>query len=218
MNCEKRIYASDHPMGLPKLEPCHIDLEDGVEMIGFNYVKTDRNPAKKIVHFFIDDYQFERVWNKPTVYIDMLKKYRAVIMPDFSTYTDFPQCVQVFNHYRNLWLARFWKDNGVTVIPNINWSDESSFEWVFDSVPKHSTVCLSSVGCIKRVGLKDVWLKGYAELRRRCEPEQILIYGNVIDEIKDDAGIVHGKPAHIERLNERKAMLNGKDVLRQEQG
>ena len=38
------------------------------------------------IHFYEDDYLFERIWRNPTRYLDILKRYNGVILPDFSGY------------------------------------------------------------------------------------------------------------------------------------
>lgn len=58
--------------------------------IGFNYAATAKDRAEKAVHFFLDDYQFFRVWNRPRDYINTLSQFACVLSPDFSLYTDFP--------------------------------------------------------------------------------------------------------------------------------
>lgn len=73
--------------------------------IGFNYAKSCKDPANKAIHFFVDDYQFNRLWTNPDAYLDMLRRFKAVCTPDFSTYTDFPKAVQIWNHYRKHWLG-----------------------------------------------------------------------------------------------------------------
>ena len=53
------------------------------------------------LHFYSDDYQFERVWTKPEVYLELLQQFAFVVEPDFSMYLDFPEPLQKWNHYRN---------------------------------------------------------------------------------------------------------------------
>ena len=48
------------------------------ELISFNYAKSCKNPADKAVHFFVDDYQFNRVWNCADDYIPMFRKFKYV--------------------------------------------------------------------------------------------------------------------------------------------
>ena len=42
------------------------------------------------VHFYEDDVSFERLWNQPSKYLPILKKFKGVITPDFSVYRDMP--------------------------------------------------------------------------------------------------------------------------------
>mgnify|MGYP000668335336 CR=1 FL=1 len=108
----------------------------GVEnWISFNFAKGCEEPERHGVHFFIDDYQFNRVWTSPDVYVEMLGRFQAVCTPDFSTYTDFPKAIQIYNHYRKHWLGAYWQAHGMTVIPTISWSDHDSYEWCFDGEP-----------------------------------------------------------------------------------
>lgn len=68
---------------IPKIKPCY-EVPEIKEWIGFNYVLSDDDPTGKAVHFFVDDYQFERVWNDPERYVEKLKQYVCVATPDFS--------------------------------------------------------------------------------------------------------------------------------------
>lgn len=126
LNCEKCMFDGVGQFEMPKLEPVQVDLTDP-KVIGFNYAIGEKHPEDKIVHFFLDDYQFERVWNDPDRYLPVLNKFRAVLAPDFSMYTDFPFPVQLFNQYRRQWCAAYWQEHGITVIPTICWSTEDSF-------------------------------------------------------------------------------------------
>lgn len=54
------------------------------------------------IHFFTQDYQFQRVWMKPDTYMPLLKKAACVLSPDFSLYTDMPVAMQIYNHYRSI--------------------------------------------------------------------------------------------------------------------
>ena len=46
----------------------------------------DERHLGRIVHFFLYDYKFERVWKDPDHDIEKLKRYRAALSPDFSMY------------------------------------------------------------------------------------------------------------------------------------
>lgn len=184
LNTEKRTYSGVGPYGIPEIFPATVDIT-GLEVIGFNYMLGEKHPEDKVLHFFLDDYQFERVWKEPDKYIPYLRKFRYVIAPDFSLYVNHPKAVQIFNHYRKHWCARYWQDHGVNVIPCICWSDESSFEWCFDGTPKHAPICISTIGGFgNHVDNREAWLSGYKECVRVLEPSQILIFGEVYEELQ----------------------------------
>ena len=161
---------------IPEIEPTQFE---NAEFIGFNYAKSAKNPESKAVHFFLDDYQFTRVWTAPDRYADMLQRFKYVLTPDFSLYTDFPKALQIYNHYRKHWLGAYWQMHGINVIPTIGWSDKESFNWCFDGEPVHGVVAVSSVGTQNSKEKREKFLEGYLEMMKRLRPTQIIFYGNV---------------------------------------
>ena len=131
------------------------------------------------VHFFIDDYLFQRAWNDPCRYAHLLSGYQAVMTPDFSMFTDYPVAVQLYNHWRKHLLGAYWQSLGLTVIPSICWSDHDSYAWCFDGEPVGGTVAVSSVGTQKNPLARALFLDGYAEMMRRLQPEKIIFFGDV---------------------------------------
>ena len=113
--------------GFPILEPLKsLSIpRRGLRTLPFNYALSNKD-KDYFVHFYIQDYLFNRIWNSPQRYIDVLKEYKGIVMPDFSLYTDMPDPLQRFNHYRNLWFARMCQIQGITVIPSLNWSTRNS--------------------------------------------------------------------------------------------
>ncbi len=53
------------------------------------------------VHFYEFDVTFERLWRNPRKYLELLKKYEGIILPDFSLYYDMPLSMQLWNIYRS---------------------------------------------------------------------------------------------------------------------
>lgn len=175
-NCEKAVYGGAGKYDIPEIAPIDMDVEN-VPLVGFNYALTEKNPQDKILHFFVDDYQFERVWTRPDLYIPVLQRFKAVISPDFSIYSDFPTAVRIFNVYRSQWLGRYFQDNGINVIPNVMWSDESSFDYCFDGTPRNTLVCVSTVGCFGNNGDPEGFIKGFDKAMDVLQPSKLLIYG-----------------------------------------
>ena len=179
-NLERRIFDGVGEYVIPEISP--VTYEGGCDWIGFNYAKSCKNPSEKGVHFFLDDYQFCRLWSNIDRYIPMLQRFRYVMSPDFSAYTDFPKVMQIYNHYRKHWCAAYMQEAGIQVIPTISWSTLDSFDWCFDGEPEGGTVAVSSVGCMNSKGKKALFLAGYEEMVRRLQPETIIFYGSVPEE------------------------------------
>ena len=178
-NLNKCIFDGTGTYGIPPIQPEHCTVEG---FIGFNYAKSCKLPYNKGVHFFIDDYQFTRCWANPDAYIDLLSNFKAVCTPDFSTYTDFPRAVQIYNHYRKHWLGAYWQQNGITVIPTISWADRDSFARCFDGEPVGGVVAVSSVGTQLNKESRKLFMDGYNEMLARLQPERIFFYGLVPDQ------------------------------------
>lgn len=175
-NLNKAIFDGIGPYGIPALHGGSFEADN---WISFNFAKSCDEPERHGVHFFIDDYQFVRLWTNPDAYIPMLKRFQAVCTPDFSTYTDFPLAIQIYNHYRKHWLGAYWERNGVNVIPTISWSDEASFDWCFDGEPVGGTVAVSSVGTQQNATATRLFELGWAEMMKRLQPEKIIMYGKI---------------------------------------
>lgn len=180
-NLQLRIFEGIGEYGIPQISP---EEYKGCEWISYNYALSCKERKGKGIHFFVDDYQFMRLWRDPERYMDMLRQFEYVMSPDFSTYTDFPKAVQIYNHYRKHWLGAYMQEQGIKVIPTISWSTPDSFDWCFDGEPEGATVAVSSVGCMANTESKELFVSGYKEMVKRLTPETIIFYGNVPDECK----------------------------------
>ena len=176
-NLERSVFSGVGYYGIPQLEP--VDYEGDCEFIGFNYAASCKSRADKGIHFFLDDYQFNRLWTNIDRYVPMLLGFRYVMSPDFSMYADFPKAIQIYNHYRKHWIGAYLQEAGIRVIPTISWSTPASFEWCFDGEPVGGTVAVSSVGCMKHPESRRLFIQGYNEMVQRLHPEKIIFYGNV---------------------------------------
>ena len=146
------------------------------DLIGFNYV-MNTDVSGYGVHFYVDDYQFERVWNDPDKYIPYLEKAQCVLVPDFSLYMDMPLPMKLWNLYRSRALAHYWQRKGLKVIPSLIWADEKSYKYCFEGIPKGSIVAVSTVGVKNNKEAMKVWTDGMDAAIKRINPSMILLYG-----------------------------------------
>ena len=150
------------------------------DLIGFNYAKTSKDYDKGI-HFYLDDYQFERLWNSPQDYVEVLNKYDCILSPDFSLYLDMPMPIKIWNIYRSRQIGKYYQDNGIKVIPTISWAEKETFSFSFEGIPKNSIVSISTIGVKQSKQSFEIWKDGVTELIDRIAPQVILIYGGAID-------------------------------------
>lgn len=180
-NLAHSMYEGVGKYNIPEIDPVYEC--DTHKWLGFNYVKSyaTKKDTGTGVHFFLYDDQFERVWNAPDKYLKYLSRYDCVLSPDFSLYTDFPLAVSIFNHYRKHWLAAYWQECGITVIPTIRWMWPDSYDWCFDGEPKNSIVAVSNIKHVRNKKWKKMFDDGYNEMLKRLNPSKILFYGNIVD-------------------------------------
>lgn len=174
-----------------------------------NVPKTKRK--QKIVQFFLPDYLFERTWSRLDTTTRFLSQFKAVLMPDFSRYTDMPLAMQIWNCYRKMWVARYWQDSGLTVIPTAGWSDERSYSFCFDGMPKNSCIAVSSLGTQNDKEAQVLFQRGYNRMLEVLEPSKILFYGK-IPEWLDESSVIHTPHSRDQRFKALRAMKH-KDVL-----
>ena len=172
---------------IPKFKEQPGDFDD-LLLIGFDKTHVqDEKHLGRMVHFFLYDYRFERVWKNPDADLERLSRYRAVLSPDFSMYLGMAPVMQLYNVFRNRWCGAYWASKGMRVIPTVNWGDESTFDFCFAGIEKGSTVAVSTYMASEhgnRQDQKDWFLPGYNEMLRRIEPERIICYNTPFPEME----------------------------------
>ncbi len=152
-------------------------------LVPFNAAKTQKNTENKWVHFFIDDYQFERLWNTPKKYIEILNRFEGVITPDFSMYSSMPKAQRIWNCYRNRATAHWLQQNGMNIIPVVEWAAYSDFEWCLDGLPLNSTLAIGLYGSQKDSISRYSLIRGLELVCYRLEPSALVLYGKEIKSV-----------------------------------
>ncbi|MCL2787848.1 MAG: DUF4417 domain-containing protein [Micrococcales bacterium] len=176
----KQDYPRRGRWDMPYLrrQPSDIDVDD-LKLIRFSSViRNETRDQDATVHFFEPDERFDEVWKNPDPYLAELGQYRQVMSPDFSLYADEPVAKQIFNTFRSRWCGWYWQEHGITVIPTVCWSTIRSFEFCFDGLPSNATLAVSTVGCRDS---EPGFMAGYEHMHRRCDPAQVICYGEPFD-------------------------------------
>lgn len=143
------------------------------------------------LNFFEDDYKFSQIWNSPWRYLEHLRKFQSVCMPDFSVAEEAPLPLSIWNNYRNMALARWMSNNGIDVVPTIPTLPESCWEWCFDGLPKHSAYCCCTNGFVRDKRKHEYFIKAFHEAEKRLEPDFVYIIGRKIVGLEAKCDIIY---------------------------
>lgn len=188
--------------GMPILASCDTVPDD---LLGFNYangVKDDDVMRSNGVHFFLDDYQFERVWKFPEEYGERLRGFQCVLTPDYSLYRDMPLPMQRWNCYRSRFVGAVWQRMGLHVIPTLQWSTPESYGFAFDGMPTESVAAVSTVGVLNDATATRLWVQGFEEALRRLHPTLVLLYGRPIPDYTMPCEFIRYENHNIRRLKQ----------------
>lgn len=184
---------------MPILQP--VDHKPS-KLIGFNYVlnKPDYDAG---VHFYLDDYQFERIWRNPVEYIEKLAEFDCVLTPDFSLYMDMPIAMKIWNTYRSRLIGQIMQDFGLTVIPTVSWAEQATYEFCFDGLPKNATLSISTIGVKRDKELYFIWKNGVDAMIDMLSPKRLIIYGGKIEyDYPKELEVVYIENSVTERMNQ----------------
>ena len=183
-----------HPYQIPQIDPC---LAIPEKLVSFTEAMGRHAPDPTAwVHFYEDDYKFERWWKHPEKYFEHLSGFGGIISPDFSLYANMPAAQQIANTYKNYLLGAWAQHRGLPVIANVRLTTAQSISYALAGSPRHSTIALGLHGCIKD---KDNRRQVMEEMRVICDfldPAHILIYGSEAYGVATPA-LERGIPVHV---------------------
>lgn len=146
--------------------------------------KFKKDPEFKLdyyVCFYIDDYKFDTfrgIWFSPRRAMHVLRHFKGIITPDFSTYLDFPLPLKLWNTYRMRAFGYWCGMQGLEVINNVRGS-VIDFSYCFRGIPTGSVIAIGTVGSglklLENRGQFRLWLD---ELVKVLRPKAIIIYGS----------------------------------------
>ena len=198
---EEVVFHSSNTWGIPDLleeELCDVvpeetwDRTNDTNLYHSFYCQSARPfPVDReggILGFFTEDYRFETFWNKKLPGIERLatEEWAGVCTPDFSVYADNPFAVQLHNVYRSRWLARFWQEAQVKILPTIQGMsyDGTSTEWLLGTLPKRPPIIALQCRTVNRAGLqgKRHWSKVHELIDtavKVIQPKVMVLYGGI---------------------------------------
>lgn len=194
----------DGKYGIPRLPPINISPTDTVDFAE-SFSKKIKNHKRLVVNFYITDSQFTRLWNNPMKYIEHLSCFQAVMSPDFSIAlgeNGMPFALNLYNKWRNHALGWYMYTQGVKVIPSVSLGDKPSWDWIFDGLPRHSTLAVCTNGRVRARASRLEFCEAYYEMCRRLEPLRVVIVGHMPPELESQVEVINLKSRN-QKMNER---------------
>lgn len=140
-------------------------------------------PHKSILACYTHDQRFERIWTATEeIAAEMVRRgWLAIVSPNFSIYEDDPKAAQVWQLYRSRWVARFFQEVGIPVIPDIQLSAKVD-QLVYAGLPKGCPTVAFETQTIspfsyKRPEQRDRGKRLITEFLRTIKPQCVLLYG-----------------------------------------
>ena len=152
-------------------------------LIACSDTRSNDNESNKKngVHFFVDDYRFNGIYDNPERSLERYSQYAFLLSPDFSTYADMDLWRQIESVAKNRWVGAYWQSKGILVIPTISWSTPRSYEFCFDAVEQNTTVAIGMIGCKRN---KLGFMRGYNAMLEKLNPSKVLCFGTPFEEME----------------------------------
>ena len=167
-------------------------------------IKEDKKTT--YIHFYMKDEKFKKFLDNPKKYVKELKEYGGVISPDPSLYIDHPLSKNITNTYKNRECAYYLQREGITVIPNVRWADERSFDFCFDGLIPNGIYAISTHGCIRSNEEKRIFREGLKIMLMTLNPKILIVHGpmpdSVFKEYKRKVNFLHFD-SWIKRIHEK---------------
>lgn len=193
-------FDKDGQWGIPLIKKQNIDFSN-VELIACSDISYhDTNNLHKGIHHFVDDYRFESLYNHPENCIEKYKRYRFVLTPDYSLYSEMDPWRQIESVGKARWVGANWQKNGMLVVPTVSWAQASSFRFCYAGIEKNCSVAIGMIGCKQS---RISFMRGYNAMLEAIEPENIICFGKPFPEME-------GNIIAIDYMSSRKVVRNGR--------
>ena len=194
-------------VGIPQI-PALLDLNNtSIPTKIIPYSKAKRVKSKRgYIHFYMHDKGFWTVLYDLKKHIGLFQQFDGLITPDPTLDMRQSRCLQESTVWFRQAVGHFAQTHGIPVIPNVRWGDESTFDFCFLGIPKHSIVSVSTHGFIDTHELKAFFRNGLNRMIAELEPTDVLVHGYMPEEVfggYENCTQFHRYPSEIETAHSR---------------
>lgn len=180
LNLLKMSVETDNALGVPAVLPVQLSQLPNVPLLPWRSIKFDRITKQQAVHGFVDDYRLETSWNSPERGLKYAQQFAFACSPDFTLSPEYPLALNFYQLYRARWVARYWQNNGVLVVPCVGWAAADSFDYAFVGIPENSVVAIATYGIRNN---PELFAAGYRAMCAAIQPAAVYVCGKLPNEL-----------------------------------
>jgi hypothetical protein len=150
------------------------------------------NWPKAIPYFYTDDFHFEPVYSDPAKNTKKILNLgiETVVMPNYTIYPEMPTALWIYSAYRSFFVARYFQEAGLTIIPDIQTGmDDAVMDVSLLGIP-HGVGVVATQAQMSRGDKQAIRKKArlLKEAEDRLEFKNIIVYGHTdADEVVERA-------------------------------
>lgn len=176
----KELYIQgaelEDQFGFPPLDPVYALPKKTISL-----PKSIKNLDTRdtIVNCYVEDSYLEPLWKDARRYVDNLRYYPCMVMPDLTVTAFMPPAMKVWNRYRNMVLARYFSDLGLTVVPSLGVLSDMDSDFMLIGMPQDSTVAVSTKGRLRNKEEHRLFMRGLYYVLDQLKPRNLLMFGSI---------------------------------------
>ena len=177
---------------------------------------------RSILSLYTEDFHFEGLYYDPSMNTKKILNtgITTCIMPNYSVNQDWPIATWIWAAYRSAYVARYWQEAGLMVIPDIQYGgSDDALDVTLECIPEGCPVVATQVQNIR--GDMDQ-VRTTARLLKAAEDrigfKQIMVYGHTdADRVVQYAGLNAEVMRVQNRTTRRRAILDAGTTLKSKQ-
>lgn len=177
------------------------------------------NWSQSIPCFYTDDFHFEPVYNDPAKNTKKILNLgmKIAMMPNYTITPEMPIAMWVWAYYRSLYVARYFQEAGLQVIPDIQTgSSDEALDITLLGIPENCGVVSAQVQTTSQD--EKTYIRQKARLLKEAEDrlgfKSILLYGyKAADEVAERADFSCEVIRVQNRTARRRAYLNSEATI-----
>jgi hypothetical protein len=124
-------------------------------------------------HCYVHDSRLETIWRNVNKCLHLVIGPKIAIAPDYSVFMDDPLIQAIYQVWRSRVVSKLWQDNGVFVIPTIQWARPEINSHLFRGLSNCEVVAIRTA----TKGRRKEWERSCKQFLEYNDPKLILQFG-----------------------------------------